>query len=178
MSERASRAPRAKTGGRPTSSQLTAKSVAQICELVATGVPQEAAAGSLGIPRRTFQDWLRRGRAEGAREPYRSLAENLQLALDRYHASRVVQLHRVGSDDPKVLQWELERRFKDDWSDPHRGGVSVQVNVQTVVESPAFAEVMEAIWAALRHHPAAHAEVESTIAQLVASRPEPLQLTA
>lgn len=131
--------------------QLTEENVVAICELVADGVPQTAAAGSLGIPRRTLQHWLEKGRREDAREPYMSFAERLQLALDSFHASRVKQLHAAGSDDPRVIQWELERRFRDEWADPNRGALNVQVNVMS---SPEWREMLQRIADVLREqHP-------------------------
>lgn len=107
--------------------------MAKICELVARGVPQQAAAGSLGIPKRTFQKWLEIGRAPGSAEPYRSLADRLEMAKDRFHASRAVV---VGdSPDARTTLQVLERRFPDDWADPNRSG-GVTVNVGVIVESP------------------------------------------
>lgn len=132
--------------------QLTEARVAKICELVAKGVPQQAAAGSLGIPKRTFQEWLEKGRRPDAVEPYRSLAERLAVALDKFHATRVVQLHKVGNDDPKVLQWELERRFASDWADQTRG-VGVQVNLGVIVQSPDWLALREQLLSALAPFP-------------------------
>lgn len=139
---------------------LTPARIRTICGKVAKGVPQYAAAGSLGIPRRTFQNWLAAGRAEGAEGLYLDLAEGVDRALARFHESRVVQLHKVGSDDPRVIQWELERRFRDDWGEPDRGGVSVNVNLQT---APEWLELRDVILGALARHPDALADVLAAI---------------
>lgn len=113
-------------------SALTETRVSKICELVARGVPQQAAAGSLGIPKRTFQNWLEIGRRPEAVEPYRSLADRLETAKDKFHASRAVV---VGdAPDARTTLQVLERRFPADWADPNRGGVTVNVGV--IVESP------------------------------------------
>ena len=102
----ASRATPPKRMGRRISPLLTVELARKIAAKVAKGVPQTAAAGSVGVPRRTFQNWLYAGRLEGAEEPYAMLAEEIDLALDRYHASRVVHLHNVGRDDPRVTMWD------------------------------------------------------------------------
>lgn len=121
---------------------LTRARIKSISAKIAKGVPQGAAAGSLGIPRRTFQNWLAAGRAEGARGIYLELAEEVDLALDRYHASRVVRLHKVGNDDPKVIQWELERRFRGDWGEEHAPATTINNNVVLVQERDEAAAVL------------------------------------
>lgn len=96
-----------------------------ICALVAKGVPQAAAAGSVGIPRRTYQEWLARGREPGAVEPYLSLAEKLERALDEYHTSRAIEVSE--STDARVALAVLERRFPNDWAPVQRSEVAVSV---------------------------------------------------
>ena len=142
MAAAALNAPRARPEAR-----LTPARVKTICDLVRRGVPQAAAAGSVGIPRRTYQMWLAKGREPGAPEPYASLAEKLEVALDEFHMSRAVIVGE-SADDRTALE-VLRRRFKDDWADPERGGTTV--NVQNVVEvrSQTVAEVLTAARSAL-----------------------------
>lgn len=125
MSTSALDAPRARGGrtGRPPAVQLTPSRVKKICELVAKGVPQQAAAGSVGIPRRTFQIWLAAGREEGSVEPYTSLAEKLERALDEYHMSRAIEVSESG--DARVALQVLERRFPNEWGQVQRSEVTV-----------------------------------------------------
>lgn len=132
------------------SPMLTEARIRTIASKIAKGVPQTAAAGSLGIPRRTFQNWLAAGRAEDAEGVYLELALAVDEALDKYHASRVIQLHKIGSDDPRVVMWELERRFKGDWGEPDRAGVNVNVNV---LGSPEWVELKSMIVDTLRPFP-------------------------
>lgn len=133
MSAAALSAPRAK---RPR--QLTPQAVRKICALIERGVPQAPAAGSLGIPRRTYQEWLEKGRAADAVEPYASFAERIQEALDVFHASRAVLVG--GSVDDRTAIEVLRRRFKDDWGDPERGGTTVNVQVTLELERRELAD--------------------------------------
>lgn len=145
--EAALAAPRARgSNGRPLK-RLTPQFVAKLVELIERGVPQEAAAGSLGIPRRTFQAWLSKGREVDAVEPYLSLAEKLELALDAFHASRATIVGESG--DERTTLEVLRRRFKNDWADPDRGGGST-VNVQVVIETERAASAQQMLEAAQR----------------------------
>jgi hypothetical protein len=120
--------------------QLTEARVKSICVKVRQGVPQGPAAGSVGIPRRTLQNWLAIGREAGAPEPYASFADRLQEALDTFHASRAVIVGE-SMDDRTALQ-VLERRFKDDWADTKSGTV---VNLNVAAErSESVGEVLGA----------------------------------
>lgn len=76
---------------------------------VLKGVPPETAAVANGVPRRTHQGWLHKGRQDGAREPYRSYARRIDEAVEEWHASLVVEIN--ASDDPRDKQWLLSRRF-------------------------------------------------------------------
>lgn len=147
--------------GRPVSPHLTEATIRSLASKIASGIPMKAAAGSIGVPYRTFQHWLENGRRPGAEEPYASLAVEVDLAIDRYHASRIVQLHRVGRDDPKVIMWELERRFPSDWADHEKGGVTVNVGVITA--SPEWAALRDRALEALARHPEALADYLAAI---------------
>lgn len=166
------------TRGRPKAVSLTPKRLEAILEKVRNGVPPQTAAGTLGIPRGTWSRWLGQGRGDDAVEPYKSLADRLDAAVDEWHESRVRVIQNAGEKDARHAEWMLERRLRSEYGDPNRGGLNVQITVQTVVESPAFAEVMEVIWMALRAHPEAHADVEMAIDRTLSTAPEPLQLTA
>lgn len=161
----------ARRSGRPPAAHLTPQKLNQVCALVERGVPQSAAAASVGIARRTWQVWLEKGREPGAPEPYASVAERLDEALSRWHASRVLSLEQVLGDekaDPRtranVVMWQLERRFRDDWGAPDRG--TAQVNVQVVVaqeRSQAVEELLAAAGRALANDPGA---LERLVAEL------------
>ena len=131
----------------------------RMCDLIRRGVPQGAAAGAVGIPRGTLQRWLAQGRVEGACEPYASLAARLQLALDAFHASRAVIVGE-STDDRTAIE-VLRRRFKDDWGDPDRSGVTVNVGV--IVESPEWLALSQRLLACLVPFPEALAAVVSEL---------------
>lgn len=142
----ASRAIGADAGRTPRA--LTEERLTEILDQVAIGVPPQVAAIASGVPRRTWQNWLARGREAEAPEPYASVAVRLDEALATYHRSRVQIVHDGAVKDPRLAQWELERRFSDEWGDKSRAG-SVTVNVGVIVESPEWralaAEMLEAL---------------------------------
>lgn len=108
---------------------LTEKRLAMICEKIANGMPMTSAAIAAGVPRRTFQVWLSNGRREDAVEPYKSMADRIEFALAIYHESRVDLVAAGAQTDARLAQWELERRFKDDWGDPRSAGATVNVTI-------------------------------------------------
>lgn len=116
-------------------------------------MPQAAAAGSLGIPRRTWQIWLAKGREPGAAGIYAQMADAVEEALDRFHMSRAVIVGE-SADDRTALE-VLRRRFKDDWADPERGGTTVNVQVTLEVERRELsARLLEAATRVLAGDPA------------------------
>ncbi len=119
-----------------------------ICEKIANGVPMTTAAIASGVPRRTFQVWLAQGRTENAAEPYRSMADRIDAALAVYHESRVELVQAGAERDPRMAQWELERRFREDWADPRLGASQINVSVTLELERKAATEQLMA--AALR----------------------------
>lgn len=129
---RASRATRAQGGpGRPPKA-LTPARLELICEKIRIGLPQETAAIRAGVPRRTFQDWLRMGRLPDAREPYKSMADAIEAALAEYHESRVQIVH--DSPDQRTAQWALERRFPSEWGETRRLDANVNVTARPFVD--------------------------------------------
>lgn len=128
--------------GRRVSPALTAHRIKAICAKVETGVPQQAAAMSLGIPKRTFQNWLAAGRAEGADGLYAELAEKLDQAIARFHNARAVAVIAHAEKDPRSAMFILERRFPDEWADQTKRGGDVNIHVTLEVERRELAERM------------------------------------
>lgn len=116
--QRTTNAPKRRTG-RPT--KLNAKLQTAIVKLIEEGVPADASAVSLGIARRTFFDWLERGRAG---EP---LYAEFQLAVDEAHAVFHAAMVGEARADPRNAITILEKRFPKDWgrTDRHRVDVNV-----------------------------------------------------
>ena len=139
--------------------RLTETRIRKICDLVRRGVPQQAAAGAVGIPRRTCQTWVSIGRGPDPQPLYANLVVRLEQALDEFHASRAVIVGE-SSDDRTAIE-VLRRRFKDDWGDPDRSGVTVNVGV--IVESPEWVALSQRLLACLVPFPEALAAVVSEL---------------
>lgn len=152
------RAPRSHYGpGRPPKA-LTEHRLALILEQVAVGVPPQTAAVAAGVPAKTWRNWLSRSREAEPVEPYRSMGERLEAAVTFYHQSRVHVVHAGAEKDPRLAQWELERRFPNEWGDKSRPG-GVVVNVGVLVESPEWRALSERLLLVLLPFPDALAAV-------------------
>lgn len=122
--------PRGRNGGRPT--KLNAKIQTAICELLRDGVPPDAAAVSLGVARRTFFDWLERGRNG---EP---LYESFRLAVDEAIAVWHAKTVGIAGSDPKNAMIMLERRFPKDWGRQDRHQVDVSVTQRPFLDESKY----------------------------------------
>lgn len=137
---------------------LTPRRQAAIIEKVENGVPPQTAAGTLGIPKATWQRWLASGREPGAPEPYASLAEKIDAAIDVWHESRVRLIQVAGEKDARHAEWMLERRLRSEYGDP-KGDVNVQVNLAAIVQSPDWLDLRDRLLRALAPFPDAMAAV-------------------
>lgn len=141
---------------------LTEARLRRILRKVVVGVPPERAAVAAGVPKRTWQHWLEKGRRPDAVEPYASVASRLETALAVYHESRVQVIHEGALKDPRIAQWELERRFPEDWADPSRGGVTI--NLGLILQSPEWMHLRDGLLAVLAPHAAALEDVRGFLA--------------
>lgn len=130
---------------------LTEERISGILEQVRIGVPPQTAAVAAGVPRRTWQNWLARGREDDAPEPYASVAVRLEEATAVYHRSRVSVIHAGAEKDPRLAQWELERRFSDEWGDKNRAGVTINLGV--ILQSQEWIDLRDRVLAALDPFP-------------------------
>lgn len=173
MAAQISETSRSRHTGRRKAPTLTPAKIRTICAKVASGIPQTAAAGAMGIPRGTFQHWLAAGRAEGAEGIYARLAKELDEAIAKFHESRAVAIVAHAEKDPRSAMFLLERRFPDDWADHTKAGVNVHVNVQASAE---WRELLSRVTAVLREkHPDA---LRTLAAEFGYQAEEPLQLEA
>lgn len=113
---------------------------------------------TLGIPKGTWKTWLALGREDAAIEPYKSLAQLIDEAVEHWHESRVKTIEDAGDKDYRASQWLLERRFRDQYGDP-KGDVNVQVNLAAIVSSPDWLELRDRLLRALAPFPEALAAV-------------------
>ena len=146
--------------GRRPCVNLTEARVRRMVDLIRRGVPQGAAAGAVGIPRRTLERWLAKGREQDAVEPYKSLADRLQVALDEFHASRAI-IVAESRDDRTALE-VLRRRFKDDWGD-ERSGTVINNNVMNVQVTDAAQELLSAARRVLSDSPDKFRELQEAL---------------
>lgn len=157
---------------------LTPRRLNSILEKVRNGVPPQTAAGTLGIPRQTWSKWLTLGRAEDAIEPYKSLADRLDAAVDEWHESRVKVIQTAGEKDARHAEWMLERRLRSEYGDP-KGDVNVQVNLAAIVQSPDWLELRDRLLRALAPFPDAMAAVVGELGGLpVVEAPAQRQIAA
>lgn len=162
-----------KAGQRPRLLRLTPELRKLIMEMILDGVPIGTAAVAAGIPKRTFFDWLSKGRGDGAREPYRSFTVEVDEAQEVWAARAVQRIDAAGDKDYRALTWMLERKHPDEWGDHSKAGINVQVNVQA---SPEWRELLSRVTAVLRDkHPDA---LRTLAAEFGYQVEEPLQLEA
>jgi hypothetical protein len=74
-----------------TPARLTPALQQQLCAYLRAGAYPHVAAEACGVPREVFDDWLRRGTARPAREPYRSFAAETRQAMAQARAGAEVQ---------------------------------------------------------------------------------------
>lgn len=110
--------------------KLTDEAADRICQAVRTGATLEGAAAYAGVARATFFDWLRRGRQENARNPYRKFAADLDEALGHVEVANIGRIARAGQDEWQANAWILERRFPDKYG--RRTRVDGQIQVQAM----------------------------------------------
>ena len=97
--------------------------------MILTGVPLTTASIANGIPKRTFFEWLEKGRADDAVEPYRTFAWEVTQAQETWAARTVQQISAATAKDWRAGMTLLERQRPAEWADPHRAGTTVNVNI-------------------------------------------------
>jgi hypothetical protein len=147
--------------GRPPKA-LTEVRLRRILRKVIAGVPPERAAIAAGVPKRTWAGWLEKGRRPDAVEPYRSVAERLDHAVSLFQESLVEDVDAGRQKDPRIALQVLERRFPEDWADPSRGGVTVNLGV--ILQSPEWTHLRDGLLAVLAPYPEALEDVRGFLA--------------
>lgn len=85
-----------------------------ICEAIRNGNYRETAAEWVGVPMRTFFNWLRRGR----KEPNSIFGRFLQAIQEAESAAEMKMVELVcksALSDARHAQWWLERKFPKRW---------------------------------------------------------------
>jgi len=95
-------------------SLLTKEVQEKIVESLKVGNFREPSVKYAGISMRTFQNWMRRGKEEeeGIYVDFRSAVIEAEESAEIHAVKTIVDF---GNEDPKHLQWWLERKFPDRW---------------------------------------------------------------
>lgn len=109
-----------KTGG---PSKLTDDIVNKICEAIKLGMTYEDASVFAGVTRRTFQNWLKEGRA--GNEKYREFLEKIENAEVTGMAVNLSNIHKASQAGSwQAGAWLLERRH------PEKFGRNIEVRAK------------------------------------------------
>ncbi len=98
-------------------SLLTPEVHAAIVESIRGGNYVETAAQAARVGKTTFYDWMKRGEADDASEPYLSFAADVRAAEAEAEHDAVETLKRASIDDWKAAEVYLKRRFPTKWGD-------------------------------------------------------------
>lgn len=89
----------------------------RVLQALRAGNYLDTAAAFAGVHRSTLHDWLKKGRAENAREPYASFVDDVDEAMGDAEAMFVARIAKAAEDARNwtAAAWWLERRFPDRW---------------------------------------------------------------
>ena len=117
------------SGGRMT--YINDALVNNICNHIASGVPQGHSARLCGISESSFYKWMQRGRREESGE-YHDFVKKVELAKSRAIANRVSKIAEAGDNgDWKAHAWWLSRMDHDNFGDKRDIKVDAEVESKT-----------------------------------------------
>ena len=135
-------------------SKLTPEVFDRICDLVAEGVPEVVAAGTVGVRRATYYEWLNRGENNAVKgRPARTIHREFADAIARARATAEMYLSRslLHAKSPVPAhnaQFILVRRFRRRWSERAQEHERMIVDtILGVVRSHVSGEALAAILA-------------------------------
>jgi hypothetical protein len=144
--------------------RLTPQVRQQIVAGIRAGGYPHVAAEAWEIPRCVFEDWLLRGRAMKAREPYRTFAREVRAATAQ---ARLKAEMDVFKDEPKV--W-LERGLGRETAESPGWTVAVKpaapARAYNALADPALLGLFRTVLQALMPFPAARAHVAKLLTDL------------
>lgn len=85
----------------------------EMLEAIRLGLPKDRAARLVGIPRRTFFDWIQKGSAPDAPAGYRKFVDEVDLALIQFEHRQLVYIDKASADYWQAAMTNLERKFPD-----------------------------------------------------------------
>jgi hypothetical protein len=96
---------------------LTAELADQLAAMLASGNYIEVAVRAVSLPRRTFNDWLKRGESDAPRDQlYRRFRERMQEARARGEVRLVAEVSRAARENWQASAWMLERLYPERWA--------------------------------------------------------------
>jgi hypothetical protein len=129
------------------------------------------AAARAGISVRTLRDWVNRGQADGAKDPYRSFALDYDKCRAIAVARNVGLIQKAADDDWRAAAWWLERAHPQDFGVAQRiqlsgdpdAPIEVQARATVAVTNIADAERTAQVLAALVEAAVLPPEVASVV---------------
>jgi len=88
--------------------------IEQLLGCLTVGIPMNAAAAIIGLPKSTLYSWLKRGRIEPG-GPYGQFVQRYEQVVARLEAAHVATVLKAAKTDWRASVWFLERRFPERW---------------------------------------------------------------
>ena len=113
------------SGSRPVgrTPKLTPEVQEAVCRNLAGGCYIETACAMAGICQSTFFNWKQRG--ENGEEPYLQFLEAVTRAEVQAELRALAIIQKAGEEDPRHLEWWLERKFSDRWGRKDRQDIGL-----------------------------------------------------
>lgn len=105
-----------KKRGRPT--LLTPETAQRVVDALKAGNFLDTAAAYVGVNRKSLHEWLKKGRAKGARDPYRGFVVQVDEAMAQAEVMFAARIANAAGDPRHwtAAAWMLERRWPDRWA--------------------------------------------------------------
>lgn len=94
---------------------LTPEMQQRIVDAITAGNYLDTAASYAGIARSTLHDWLKRGRAKEAEEPFASFVAAVDEAMGKAETRFVALIAEAAKTTWTAGAWWLERRYPERW---------------------------------------------------------------
>ncbi|AWM38718.1 hypothetical protein GobsT_30900 [Gemmata obscuriglobus] len=101
-------------GGNMRRTKISDQKIAAVAALIVQGNFRYVAGKAVGVPPRTFRDWMKRGKEypDGLYGQFRIAVIAAEAEAERKAVAAVIA---AGQDDAKHLEWWLERKFPERW---------------------------------------------------------------
>lgn len=113
---------------------ITAAQRKKLLDTIRLGVNKDDAAKLAGIPRRTFFEWLEKGKQPDAPAGYRKFFEDVEVALIQVEQKRLGVIDRASAEEWQAAAWLLERKFPDRYGRRTRLDGNINVTATPVLD--------------------------------------------